>query len=118
MIEPTVGRVVWYHDAPSDPFFGKHGDTRAAVIAAVLDVNHVNLTVFAPDGSTYARRNVYLNQDDANGQAYPFAEWMPYQKGQAAKTESLLEQIGKTQFTPGECPGFGPGNDLKSPQNS
>jgi hypothetical protein len=97
MIYPTPGRIVWYHPAPNAAYPKQGGQPQAAIIAAVLeDVELINLTVCAPSGDTYAARNVILLRD---GQCAPadrdYAEWMPYQKGQAAKTEQLAQQLAE-----------------------
>lgn len=83
MIKPTVGRIVLFHAG------GKHEQTNAAIIAAVIDDNTVNLAAFDEFGSLYPQIGILLVQDGAKpphaGSAW--CEWMPYQKGQAAKTE-------------------------------
>jgi hypothetical protein len=87
MIEPTIGRVVWYWpskddlDTPSrmvqlDPWrpFDAH-------IVYVHSSTEVNLVVFDHIGNSY-RRTAPINIEDS---ARPLAEWMPYQIGQAKK---------------------------------
>ena len=92
MIEPTVGRVVWYHPAASDPGGVVPGDVQAALIAHVWDDRCVNLAVFDSNGGPYSRTSVHLAQD--NEAAGPGeAEWIPYQKGQAAKAEQLESEL-------------------------
>jgi hypothetical protein len=97
MIKPTVGRVVWYYDSNigAGPF--------AAIVAHVWSDTCVNLAVFNANGVALSRTSVYLVQEGAEkpGDVYAerkpgdvYAEWMPYQKGQAAKTETLERQIG------------------------
>lgn len=88
MISPTVGRVVWFHphvDAGRDP----NGQPLAAIVAKVIDDRKVNLTVSNADGSTFGAQHVTLLQDGdvLTDPTEPYAEWMPFQKGQAAKTE-------------------------------
>lgn len=92
MITPTVGRVVWYHP---------HGYTThdeapfAAIIAYVHDGDYagkVNLAWFDRLGKAESAADIRLWQggdDPAPGLSEPYCEWMPYQKGQAAKTEAL-----------------------------
>ena len=91
MIIPTVGRVVWYRPNHADGII--HLDPThplAAMIACVLNERLVNLTVFDSNGTAFSRRSVPLLQDgDAASFRGPYCEWMPYQKGQAAKTEIL-----------------------------
>lgn len=99
MIYPTPGRIVWFHP-PATAAYPKVGDQpHPAMIAHVLEDGRINLTVSAPSGDTYAAREVHLLQDGEPapiGQAY--AEWMPYQKGQAAKAE-LLEAHAASKGT-------------------
>lgn len=92
MIEPTVGRVVWYHPAESE--VGEHGlvpsdQPLAAVVAYVHSDTIINLMIIEANGVTHARTEVTLIQGDDKAPEGAFAEWMPYQKGQAAKTEQL-----------------------------
>ena|SRR3990167_5588436 len=115
MIQPTVGRIVWYHPSPSDPGGVVPGDIQAAIIAYVWSETCINLCVFDPDGLPYSRTSVYLQQDEGVGQSLPYATWMPYQKGQAAKTEELEAKSGYA-IVPGlvgepvndEAPNMGP----------
>lgn len=96
MITPTVGRIVWYRPGPREsiatPF---NGDACAAIITYVHSDLCVNLAVFDPNGVPYSRTSVFLIQDGAEKPAYGYAEWMPYQKGQAAKTEALEAQLSE-----------------------
>lgn len=89
MIPPTVGRVVWFHphvDTGRDP----NGQPLAAIVAKVIDERTINLGVFNADGTISAAQHVPLLQDgDAPADAdAAYAEWMPFQKGQAAKHET------------------------------
>ena len=97
MIPPTVGRVVLYHPSTNDPGGNIPGGPLAAIIARVHSDTLVNLMVISPDGSPFGRTSVCLLQSDeqrARHQTGPYCEWMPYQKGQAAKTEALEKQLG------------------------
>lgn len=95
MIRPTVGRVVWFYpskaaDAPDplQPF--------AATIAYVHSDRCVNLSYLDHSGQQYAATSVPL-ADQAELVTTPtgyYCEWMPYQKGQAAKTEQLERAAG------------------------
>lgn len=94
MIQPTVGRVVWYHAALAlrDP----NGQPLAALVAKVIDDRTINLGGFNADGTPFSAQHVTLLQDgDELAQPDgPYAEWMPYQKGQAAKVEQLQAAQG------------------------
>jgi hypothetical protein len=105
MIKPTPGRVVWFRPGSTDilecalrvNIADDEIQPLAAIIAAVHDDRHVTLTVFDADGDLFPVRDVQLNQGD--GQDVPndgkrgYAEWMPYQLGQAAKA-SLPATLG------------------------
>lgn len=88
MIEPTVGRVVWFH-----PEIGNRdcGATLAAIVCHVWSITCVNLAVFDSNGAPYNRTSVFLWQGDSERPSSQYAEWMPYQKGQAAKVEQMLK---------------------------
>lgn len=94
MIKPTNGRVVLF--TPGPHFAGAHdrGVSLAALIAHVHGERCVNLAVFDSNGGHHAFTSVPLLQDDdpAPEGGY-YAEWMPYQKGQAAKTEQLEQKL-------------------------
>lgn len=98
MINPTVGRVVLFH--PSRQFSGcsaGDGVPLPALIARVWSDTCINVGGFDANGLPFSATSVLLIQDDnpvPTGGHY--CEWMPYQKGQAAKTEKLEEQLAKT----------------------
>ena len=88
MIKPTIGRVVWFHH-------GKDGQQPlAALVAYVHSDTMVNLAVFDPNGVPFNKTSVTLVQEGAPIPAGMYCEWMPYQKGQAAKTEALEKKLG------------------------
>ena len=85
-ITPTVGRVVLFR--PFDQDYD-HDKRHAATIAQVNVDGTLNLGVLNDYGVSQAEQNITLVQgDDKPG--YGQAEWIPYQKSQAAKTESVL----------------------------
>lgn len=82
MIKPTIGRVVWYHP----PFLADSGSnetTLAAIVCHVWSDNNVNLAVFDANGVATNQTSVFLYQGDSDRPAGQYAEWMPYQIGQA-----------------------------------
>lgn len=86
MITPTVGRVVWVQGYGSQP--------QAALITYVHSSTCVNVIAFTAEGIPVPRERLGLKQEgDGMQWAAPYAEWMPYQKGQAAKTEALEAQL-------------------------
>jgi len=92
MITPTPGRIVWFYpDVNDGRAKGPTGPVPlAAIVAAVIHDRCVNLTVSKADGTTFGAQNIVLLQDGFTladpDRAY--AEWMPFQKGQAAKYEA------------------------------
>jgi hypothetical protein len=94
MIKPTIGRVVWFWNSP-----GVRGDQpEAAIIAFVHSDTVVNLGVFRDNGNCTGFASVKLYQGEGEPPEGAYCEWMPYQKGQAAKTEALEAAI-KDGFT-------------------
>ena len=89
MIQPTVGRVVWFTPpVADDPRFDVK-QPLAGIVAYVWNDRMVNLTVCLPNGEITGVTSVTLLQDDDQKPEYGrFAAWMPYQKGQAARTEA------------------------------
>ena len=91
MIKPTIGRVVWFHPSSNVAEVGFYPNaTCAAIVAYVHSDNMVNLAVFDGNGAVHSKTSVRLIQDtDEAPKGGYYCEWMPYQKGQAAKTEAL-----------------------------
>lgn len=85
MIKPTVGRIVWYrpeHVTPDEQPF-------AAIVTYVFNDRMVNLTAFDHTGYVRSLTSVPLvQQGDPKPEAGGYAEWMPYQIGQARKHEA------------------------------
>lgn len=93
LIPPTPGRVVWYwpsqqeidakafvYEDPTQPL--------AATVARVWHDRMVNLSIVDQAGAQFRRTSVKLLQEDderPHTSEGPFACWMPYQLGQAAK---------------------------------
>lgn len=98
MIKPTIGRVVWFWPyAPSlfgeFHFNGSLEQPCAAIVVAVWSDRCVNLVVYDHAGMSHSFGSVILVQDgDSKPERCCFCEWMPYQKGQAAKAEELEKQ--------------------------
>lgn len=85
MIKPTIGRRVWYRPGPFGlPGMTNFGDQPLdAGIVYVWGDRCVNLDVTDHAGRHHALTSVTLLQE---GDAVPgghYAEWMPYQTGQA-----------------------------------
>ena len=101
-IAPTVGRVL--HFIPTADYmagrklaFGNPAQPLAAVIAYVHSDTMVNLTVWDQNGVQFSVCSVPLVQEGRFDKIVVgsfYAEWMQYQKGQAAKTELAESELG------------------------
>lgn len=82
MIEPTVGRIVWFRT-----YEMKEDDQPyAAIITYVHGPRMVNLMIFAATGAFFTHNSVRLLQDDDSPRGLSsYCIWMPYQIGQAKR---------------------------------
>ncbi|NEU94800.1 hypothetical protein [Bradyrhizobium uaiense] len=88
IIPPTVGRVVWFRPSEFDPIT-RCDQPLAAQIAYVWNDRLVNLGVLDSNGAPHGRTSITLIQaGETAPEGASYAEWMPYQQGQAAKTEA------------------------------
>ncbi|NWG25673.1 MAG: hypothetical protein HXY30_14875 [Pseudorhodoplanes sp.] len=96
MIMPSNGRIVLFTPARSeDRPVAQHDPAQplAAIVAHVWNERLINLCAFDSHGVPLPVTSVPLVQDgDPKPEGF-FAEWMPYQKGQAAKAEALEKQL-------------------------
>ena len=83
MISPTIGRVVWYW-----PTAEQTGQPWAALVTYVHSDRMINVGGWDANGNPVRATSIALLQDDDEPKG-PHCQWMPYQKGQAAKTEAL-----------------------------
>lgn len=85
VIDPTVARMVWFkaQDTPESPLVN-----RAAIITDVHSQNEISLCVLHPTEMTFERNVQY-------GEELGQWDWMPYQKGQAKKTEELEKKVAE-----------------------
>ena len=99
MIKPTIGRVVWFWENASQT------QPMTGLICYVHSDTMVNLAVFDINGVPMSKTSVYLYQGFADSERPQghFAEWMPYQKGQAAKTEQLENQLSGQTIGTNQC---------------
>lgn len=94
MITPTVGRVVLYH-APGVSM----DEAWPALICKVNSDDNINVGGFKANGQPFADTNVMLHSDPesyGNPGGGSWAQWMPYQLGQAVKSEELEKQLAET----------------------
>lgn len=91
IIPPTVGRVVWVRHAehPSDE------QPEAAIVAYVHGDRCINVAGFDHNGAPFSKTSVTLCQEgDPRPTGSIYAEWMPYQLGQAKKHADALFDFG------------------------
>jgi len=86
MIKPSIGRVVWFTPSKTDAALSGSDQKLAALVTYVHSDRCVNLAVFDANGNAHGRTSATLLQDDDVGnEGGYYAEWMPYQIGQAKK---------------------------------
>jgi hypothetical protein len=90
VIPPTIGRVVLVQKRPGSLDITQ---PEAAFITKVWSDRLINVGGFNANGTPFGETSVPLLQDDDPATLGPYAEWMPYQKGQAAKTEALEAKL-------------------------
>ena len=98
MIDPTIGRVVWYHPKPHQgdppPLFPEL--PYVALIAGIQPTGLLNLAIWDHAGFGFQHQGVILRQDDGPVEQGD-AEWMPFQKGQAAKYAADKKPVSRAE---------------------
>ena len=97
MIKPTVGRVIWWfeHDNVTDLIVGP----MVALIADVYPSGRVTLVGWDLDGKPrIGLKHVRIVENGDATDEDVWAQWMPYQQGQAAKTEQLEAKLQEAQI--------------------
>jgi hypothetical protein len=92
MIKPTPGRIVWFHPSPQANLAQIGSAPLAAIVVGVWSDTCVNLKVFDANGNERTMNSMLLWQGETERPSNNYAEWMPYQLGQAAKTEQVLKE--------------------------
>lgn len=100
-IEPPVGRVVLYYPSDDDIYYARiscvKGKPLSAMVAWVNEDETINLAVNDMNGYNIAIKRVTLiqpgEQPPDRTKTKSYATWMPYQVGQAAKTEAAYEKM-------------------------
>lgn len=90
MIKPSIGRVVHVCRKSLDYTSGVE-QPRAAIVTYVHSDTMLNLSIFTPGGDNIGRTSVYLRQPEVKLEDVPddlYAEWMPFQVGQAAAADT------------------------------
>ena len=96
IIKPTVGRVVWFF--PTGKSHERGDQPLAAMISCVWSDTCVNLFIIDGNGRPIQNppTSILLLQE---GSPVPsgglYCMWMPYQTGQAAKTEAAEKALEK-----------------------
>lgn len=86
VVEPTIGRVVYVFSGSI--LTDKQAKPMAAIVTDIIAGLRINACVFSGNGVPQPATNIqHASQPRHNEDAY--WDWMPYQKGQAAKTEEL-----------------------------
>lgn len=104
IITPTPGRIVHFYPQPHEGMHQIHApggglQPLAAMVVGPWSDTMVNLVIWDANGVSHLRTSVPLVQPGATapgGQSY--CAWMPYQVGQAAKTEALQEKLASAQI--------------------
>lgn len=98
IIKPSNGRIVLF--TPGPDFAGIWHDQSQQLAASICHVwgdRMVNLDVIDSNGIHWPVTSVGLLQPgDAKAYEDRYCEWMPYQKGQAGKTEQLQAKLDVT----------------------
>ncbi len=92
MIEPTIGRVVWVRNRHGR----MHDQPETAQICFVHSNTLINVGGLDHVGQHFRCVNIQLRQGEPSEVIDPnaaYCEWMPYQKGQAAKTDAVMEEV-------------------------
>ena len=93
MIKPTIGRVVWFYPQGAKQILNNI-QPHAAMIAYVHSDTMITIGYFNSYGVACSQTSVRLIQEEQDFPECPFCSWIPYQKGQAAKTEALEKKLG------------------------
>lgn len=92
MIKPSIGRVVWFWESAMAAQ-REAAQPNAALVTFVHHDELVNLTVLSAVGYPGAYTHIPLWQGEGERPNGMHCEWMPYQKGQATKTEAPPMEI-------------------------
>lgn len=95
MIKPTIGRVLWYFRGPEDSEMEQiSAQPFRAHVDYVFGDGLVNLSVTDHQGSDFLRDRVAIVPEGADVPTdCGYAVWMPYQLGQAARTEAAEAKV-------------------------
>jgi hypothetical protein len=113
IIKPTVGRKVWYRPTDYDhqTMLNDQKQPLDATIVYVHGDRLVNLSISDHNGRHHERTSVKLIQaEDSKPEGGGYCEWMPYQVGQAAKTQEaeVVAEAARRGFRGGSADASGP----------
>jgi hypothetical protein len=96
MIKPTVGRVVHFHENLNQ-VLSDHYQPMAALVCYVHDDRLINIAAFSHTGQHWPLAKVPLIQegDPTPPLGTEYCSWMPFQIGQAQKTEQLQSSLDR-----------------------
>lgn len=101
MIKPSIGRKVWFFPATGDQSTRHDDQPMDATVVYVHNDRMVNLGVRDHNGNSSGRLSVpLLDEGEAPPEHGYYAAWMPYQRGQAAKTEALESRLSSQNSAP------------------
>jgi hypothetical protein len=94
VITPTIGRVVWYWPASAEPLqiIEPTQPFKADIVCVHAD-GTINLAGYDHGGAPFAESHCPLWEGEGARPEGSCWQWMPYQKGQAAKAEVLEKQL-------------------------
>lgn len=116
IITPSIGRVVWFYPSERTTYpnvLGANanvsgGQPCSAQVAYVWHDRMVNLGCIDHNGIPFSATSVPLLQPgDSVPEGGGYATWMPYQIGQAAKTEQVLAETEAKKFEGEDGPASG-----------
>lgn len=92
IIKPTIGRVVLVFNRREN---ARPQYPEAALVSYVHSDTLINVGGVDHSGVPFSVTSIELEQEGRGtfAEGVQHAEWMPYQKGQAAKTEALETQL-------------------------
>jgi len=94
MINPTIGRVLLFWPEAASELTHDSKQPLPALVTYVHSPTLVNIGGFDANGKPFARTSVRLVQPAEELPSYGgYCTWMPYQVGQAAKSEELRQQL-------------------------
>jgi hypothetical protein len=87
VIPPTPGRIIWIRNREGRVHAGSQPET--AIITYVWNLRSINVHGWDANGEPFQITSLVLVQPGDSAPDFTYAEWMPFQIGQAAKTEAL-----------------------------